>query len=81
MGGGGARGLLNFKEFNFCKRKILAPHISVASSALNCTELKIIQVIFRPTLAYDRAKSNLVGQIYCIFAMGKPMIVCNNALK
>ena len=31
------------------------------------------QVIFRPTLAYDRAKSNLVGQIYCTFP-----IVYNN---
>ena len=41
------------------------------------------QAIFRPTSTYDRANSNLVGQIYCTFTMGKPMIVCNNvpALK
>ena len=36
------------------------------------------QVIFQPTSAYDRANSNLVGQIYCTFPMGKPMIVYNN---
>ena len=36
------------------------------------------QVIFQPTLAYDRTNSNLVGQIYCTFPMGKPMIVYNN---
>ena len=35
------------------------------------------QVIFLPTLAYDQANSNLVGQIYCTFPMGKPMILCN----
>ena len=29
---------------------------------------------------YDRANSNLVGQIYCTFSMGKPMIVYNNVL-
>ena len=32
----------------------------------------------RPTLVYDQANSNLVGQSYCTFPMGKPMIVCNN---
>ena len=36
------------------------------------------QIIFRPTLAYNRAKSNLVGQIYCTFPMRKPMIFYNN---
>ena len=34
-------------------------------------------VIFQPTSAYDQAKSNLVGQIYCTFPMGKPLIVNN----
>ena len=37
------------------------------------------QVIFQPTLVYDQAKSNLVGQIYCTFPMGKSMIIYNNA--
>ena len=47
-------------------------------SASRAQNSGLSQVIFRPTLAYDRAKSNLVGQIYCTFPMGKPMIVYNN---
>ena len=34
------------------------------------------QVIYGPTLAYDQANFNLVGQIYCTFPMGK--LFCND---
>ena len=27
---------------------------------------------------FGQANSNLVGQIYCTFPMGKPMILCND---
>ena len=35
-------------------------------------------VYFLPIPAYGRVQSNLVGQIYCTFPIGKPMIVYNN---
>ena len=36
------------------------------------------QVIFRPTLVYDRASPIWEDIFYCTFPIGKPMIVCNN---
>ena len=55
-----------------------AYHYTYSATHVRAQNNDLSQVIFPPISAYDRAKSNLVGQIYCAFPMGKPMIVCNN---
>ena len=60
-------------------------HIVISSNGMSNTRMKIIiraqnsgllQAIFQPISVYDLAKSNLVGQIYCTFPVGKPTKTC-----
>ena len=52
------------------------PHVNMIVSRAQNNGLS--QVIFRPTLVYDRASPIWEDIFYYTFPMGKPMIVCNN---
>ena len=68
-------------EFFDVKHTLVSENICsrLKSCIVDFSELKIMVCHRLPTLAYYRAMSNLVGQIYCTFPMGKPMILCDNA--
>ena len=37
-----------------------------------------LSLVISDPFQYDQANSNLAQQIYCLFSMGRPMIVYNN---